>query len=110
MPWLMQEESYLLPVLLPMALPFGLYPEKRTIRMLERDFKMPVKAAVLLAPAQQAKLHQAHRLEEAETERLLAELVHHRRIESPLRGWHRTSSRPSRADTTTSWLKLLRWT
>jgi len=52
MPWLMQEESYLLPVLLPMALPFGLYPEKRTIRMLERDFKMPVKAAVLLAPAQ----------------------------------------------------------
>ncbi|KKW90162.1 TraC family protein [Sphingobium chungbukense] len=52
LPWMMQEESYLNPVLLPMALPFGLYPEKRTIRMLERDFRLPVKAAVLLAPAQ----------------------------------------------------------
>lgn len=52
LPWMMQEESYLNPVLLPMALPFGLYPEKRMLRMLERDFRMPVKAAVLLAPAQ----------------------------------------------------------
>lgn len=52
LPWMMQEESYLNPILLPMSLPFGLYPEKRTIRMLERDFRMPVKAAVLLAPAQ----------------------------------------------------------
>lgn len=52
LPWMMQEESYLNPILLPMSLPFGLYPEKRTMRMLERDFRMPVKAAVLLSPAQ----------------------------------------------------------
>jgi conjugal transfer ATP-binding protein TraC len=52
LPWMMQEESYLNSILLPMSLPFGLYPEKRTIRMLERDFRMPVKAAVLLSPAQ----------------------------------------------------------
>jgi conjugal transfer ATP-binding protein TraC len=52
LPWMMQEESYLNPILLPMSLPFGLYPEKRTIRMLERDFRMPVKAAVLLSPVQ----------------------------------------------------------
>jgi len=52
LPWMMQEESYLNPVLLPMSLPFGLYPEKRTMRLLERDFKMPVKAAVLLSPVQ----------------------------------------------------------
>jgi conjugal transfer ATP-binding protein TraC len=51
-PWMMQEESYLNPVLLPMSLPFGLYPEKRTMRLLERDFRMPVKAAALLAPVQ----------------------------------------------------------
>ncbi|MET3435994.1 TraC family protein [Sphingomonas sp. 1185] len=52
LPWMMQEESYLNPVLLPMSLPFGLYPEKRTLRLLERDLKMPVKAAVLMAPVQ----------------------------------------------------------
>ncbi|AOH85667.1 conjugal transfer protein [Sphingomonas panacis] len=52
LPFMMQEESYLLPVLLPMSLPFGLYPDSRTIRMLERDFRMPVKAAVLMAPIQ----------------------------------------------------------
>jgi conjugal transfer ATP-binding protein TraC len=52
LPWMMQEESYLNPVLLPMSLPFGLYPEKRMMRLLERDFRMPVKAAVLLAPVQ----------------------------------------------------------
>lgn len=52
LPWMMQEESYLNPILLPMSLPFGLYPEKRTLRLLERDFKMPVKAAVLLSPVQ----------------------------------------------------------
>jgi conjugal transfer ATP-binding protein TraC len=52
LPWMMQEESYLNPVLLPMSLPFGLYPEKRTMRLLERDFRMPVKAAALLAPVQ----------------------------------------------------------
>jgi conjugal transfer ATP-binding protein TraC len=52
LPWMMQEESYLLPVLLPLSLPFGLYPEKRTMRILERDFRMPVKAAVLMAPVQ----------------------------------------------------------
>jgi conjugal transfer ATP-binding protein TraC len=52
LPFMMQEESYLLPVLLPMSLPFGLYPDRRTMRMLERDFRMPVKAAVLLAPVQ----------------------------------------------------------
>ncbi|PTR12603.1 MULTISPECIES: TraC family protein [unclassified Novosphingobium] len=52
LPWMMQEESYLNPILLPMSLPFGLYPEKRTLRLLERDFRMPVRAAVLLAPVQ----------------------------------------------------------
>ncbi|MDE1917877.1 MAG: TraC family protein [Sphingomonadales bacterium] len=52
LPWMMQEESYLNPILLPMSLPFGLYPEKRTLRLLERDFRMPVKAAVLLSPVQ----------------------------------------------------------
>ncbi len=52
LPWMMQEESYLNPVLLPMSLPFGLYPEKRTLRLLERDLKMPAKAAVLMAPVQ----------------------------------------------------------
>ena len=52
LPFMMQEESYLLPILLPMSLPFGLYPDKRTLRMLERDFRMPAKAAVLMAPIQ----------------------------------------------------------
>ena len=52
LPFMMQEESYLNPILLPMSLPFGLYPDNRTLRMLERDFRMPVKAAVLLSPIQ----------------------------------------------------------
>lgn len=52
LPFMMQEESYLNPILLPMSLPFGLYPDNRTLRMLERDFRMPVKAAVLMAPIQ----------------------------------------------------------
>ncbi|MBF7015127.1 TraC family protein (plasmid) [Novosphingobium resinovorum] len=52
LPFMMQEESYLNPVLLPMSLPFGLYPDNKTLRMLERDFRMPVKAAVLMAPVQ----------------------------------------------------------
>ena len=52
LPFMMQEESYLNPVLLPMSLPFGLYPDRRTLRMLERDFRMPVKSAVLMAPIQ----------------------------------------------------------
>ncbi|WP_404478381.1 TraC family protein [Novosphingobium sp. BL-52-GroH] len=52
LPFMMQEESYLNPVLLPMSLPFGLYPDGKTLRMLERDFRMPVKAAVLMAPVQ----------------------------------------------------------
>ncbi|WP_313802621.1 TraC family protein [Sphingobium sp.] len=52
LPFMMQEESYLNPILLPMSLPFGLYPDNRTMRMLERDFRMPVKAAVLMAPIQ----------------------------------------------------------
>ncbi|MDJ0277720.1 TraC family protein [Sphingomonas sp. 2R-10] len=52
LPWMMQEESYLNSVLLPMSLPFGLYPEKRTLRLLERDLKVPAKAAVLMAPVQ----------------------------------------------------------
>ncbi|MCP5400519.1 MAG: TraC family protein [Sphingomonas sp.] len=52
LPFMMQEESYLLPILLPMSLPFGLYPDGRTMKMLERDFRMPVKAAVLMAPVQ----------------------------------------------------------
>jgi conjugal transfer ATP-binding protein TraC len=52
LPFMMQEESYLNPILLPMSLPFGIYPEGRTLKMLERDFRMPVKAAVLLAPIQ----------------------------------------------------------
>ncbi|MCC4233647.1 MULTISPECIES: TraC family protein [Sphingobium] len=52
LPWMMQEESYLNPVLLPMALPFGFYPDRCTVRMLERDLPMPAKAAALLAPVQ----------------------------------------------------------
>ncbi len=52
LPFMMQEESYLNPILLTMSLPFGLYPDGRTLRMLERDFRMPVKAAVLMAPIQ----------------------------------------------------------
>src|SRR3546814_12872096 len=35
-----------------MSLPFGLYPDRTTLRLLERDFRMPVKAAVLMAPIQ----------------------------------------------------------
>lgn len=52
LPFSMQEESYLNPTLLVMSLPFGLYPDRTTLRLLERDFRMPVKAAVLLAPVQ----------------------------------------------------------
>ena len=52
LPFMVQEESYLLPVLLAASLPFGLYPEKRTLKLLERDFRMPVKAATLMAPVQ----------------------------------------------------------
>ena len=52
LPFMMQEESYLNPILLPMSLPFGLYPDGKTLRMLERDFRMPVKAAVLMSPIQ----------------------------------------------------------
>jgi conjugal transfer ATP-binding protein TraC len=52
LPFAMQEESYLLPTLLVMSLPFGLYPDRTTLRLLERDFRMPVKAAVLMAPIQ----------------------------------------------------------
>lgn len=52
LPFSMQEESYLNPTLLAMSLPFGLYPDRTTLRMLERDFHMPVKAAALLAPVQ----------------------------------------------------------
>eukprot|EP00456_Euglypha_rotunda_P014912 TRINITY_DN14744_c0_g2_i6.p1 TRINITY_DN14744_c0_g2~~TRINITY_DN14744_c0_g2_i6.p1 ORF type:complete len:498 (-),score=103.36 TRINITY_DN14744_c0_g2_i6:89-1582(-) len=52
LPFMMQEESYLNPVLLAMSLPFGLYPEGRTMKLLERDLSMPVKAAVLMAPVQ----------------------------------------------------------
>lgn len=52
LPFMVQEESYLLPVLLAASLPFGLYPEKRTMKLLERDFRMPAKAAALLSPVQ----------------------------------------------------------
>jgi len=52
LPFAMQEESYLLPTLLVMSLPFGLYPDRTTLRLLERDFRMPTKAAVLMAPIQ----------------------------------------------------------
>jgi conjugal transfer ATP-binding protein TraC len=52
LPFMMQEESYLNPILLAMSLPFGLYPEGRTMKLLERDLRMPVKAAVLMAPVQ----------------------------------------------------------
>src|SRR3546814_20907984 len=52
LPWMVQEESYLNPILLTASLPFGLYPERRTIKMLERDFRMPVKAAALMVPIQ----------------------------------------------------------
>src|SRR3546814_10210569 len=49
---MVREESYLNPILLTASLPFGLYPERRTIKMLERDFRMPVKAAALMVPIQ----------------------------------------------------------
>jgi len=52
LPFMVQEESYLLPVLLAASLPFGLYPEKRTLKLLERDFRMPARAAALMAPVQ----------------------------------------------------------
>ncbi len=52
LPWMVQEESYLNPILLSASLPFGLYPEKRTIRMLQRDFRVPARAAVLMSPIQ----------------------------------------------------------
>ena len=52
LPFMVQEESYLLPVLLAASLPFGLYPEKRTVKLLERDFRMPARAAAVMAPVQ----------------------------------------------------------
>jgi len=52
LPWMVQEESYLNPILLAASLPFGLYPDKRTIRMLQRDFRLPARAAVLMSPIQ----------------------------------------------------------
>ena len=52
LPFAMQEESYLNPTLLVMSLPFGCYTDKTTIRLLARDFTVPVKAAVLMAPVQ----------------------------------------------------------
>lgn len=52
LPWMVQEESYLNPILLAASLPFGLYPERRTIRMLQRDFRVPVRAGVLMSPIQ----------------------------------------------------------
>ena len=52
LPWMVQEESYLNPILLAASLPFGLYPERRTVRMLQRDFRVPVRAGVLMSPIQ----------------------------------------------------------
>lgn len=52
LPFSMQEESYLNPTMLVMSLPFGLYPDRTTLRLLERDFRMPAKAAVLMTPVQ----------------------------------------------------------
>ena len=52
LPWMVQEESYLNPILLSASLPFGLYPDKRTIKMLQRDFRVPARAAVLMSPIQ----------------------------------------------------------
>jgi conjugal transfer ATP-binding protein TraC len=52
LPWMVQEESYLNPVLLAASLPFGLYPDRRTLRMLQRDFRVPARAGVLMAPVQ----------------------------------------------------------
>src|SRR3546814_4384970 len=37
LPWMVQEESYLNPILLTASLPFGLYPERRTIKMLRSE-------------------------------------------------------------------------
>ncbi|MGI9374951.1 MAG: TraC family protein, partial [Tsuneonella suprasediminis] len=51
-PWMVQEESYLNPILLAASLPFGLYPDRRTIGMLQRDFRVPARAAVLMSPIQ----------------------------------------------------------
>ncbi|WP_298673937.1 TraC family protein [uncultured Sphingomonas sp.] len=52
LPWMVQEESYLNPILLAASLPFGLYPDRRTLRMLQRDFRVPARAGVLMAPIQ----------------------------------------------------------
>ncbi|TNE30027.1 TraC family protein [Sphingobium sp. CFD-2] len=52
LPWMVQEESYLNPILLAASLPFGLYPDRRTIGMLQRDFRVPARAAVLMSPIQ----------------------------------------------------------
>ncbi len=52
LPWMVQEESYLNPILLSASLPFGLYPDRRTIGMLQRDFRVPARAGVLMAPIQ----------------------------------------------------------
>lgn len=52
LPWSVQEESYLNPILLSASLPFGLYPDRRTIGMLQRDFRVPARAGVLMAPIQ----------------------------------------------------------
>ncbi len=52
LPWMVQEESYLNPILLAASLPFGLYPERRTLKMLQRDFRVPARAGVLMAPIQ----------------------------------------------------------
>ncbi|WP_278374402.1 TraC family protein [Sphingobium xenophagum] len=52
LPWMVQEESYLNPILLAASLPFGLYPDRRTVRMLQRDFRLPARAAVLMSPIQ----------------------------------------------------------
>ena len=54
LPWMVQEESYLNPILLTASLPFGLYPERRTIKMLERDFRMPASPAISSPPTRKA--------------------------------------------------------
>src|SRR5690606_14271476 len=63
--------------------------------------------AAVVALAQAQLLHQPHRLEEPKAVRLGQQLLDQARVDSPLRGSHRTSSSPFRADTMTSRVKLL---
>lgn len=55
-------------------------------------------------------LQNPHRLEKLEAMRLGQQLQRYARIDSPLRGKHRTSSSPVSLEMSTSRIKLLAWT